>query len=122
MKRTTALIASVALALSLAACGSSSDSSTSSAPAVSSSPGVAVESSAGSVAPIPDRQTLIDKIRADGMSSGFSTEQVDCIIDAISPLDASQLQAGLDGTPDAATEIIMGAASEKCLTASPAAS
>jgi len=114
----------VALALTLAACGSSSDDNSSSAPA--STPASAAASAAASGESVtPDRQTLIDEIRADGEASGAPAEQIDCVIDAIDALDAEQLQSIKDGTPNEETQQVMAAASAKCLpssAASPAAS
>lgn len=120
MKRTAAIIASVALTLTLAACGSSSsDGTTSAAPDTSSAP--STDSSA--LVETPDRQTLIDELRADGEASGATAEQIDCVINAIESLDAGQLQSIKDGTPSADTQEVMTAASETCLpSASPAAS
>jgi len=127
MKRTAAILASAALALSLAACGSSSssDSSSSAAPVESSAPAASTAPSTESseLVETPDRQTLIDELRADGESSGATTEQIDCVINAIESLDAGELQSIKDGTPSAETQEVMTAASATCLpSASPAAS
>ncbi|MDO8731309.1 MAG: hypothetical protein Q7L55_01850 [Actinomycetota bacterium] len=103
MKRTLAVTMGLALALTLAACGGNS-------------------SDAGT---IPDRDALIADLRADGEKNGAPTEQIDCVVDAISELDAAQLQSVKDGTPDAATLAVMTAASDKCIpkdSPSPAAS
>lgn len=107
MKRTAAIIASAALALTLAACGgSSSDSSTSSAPLVT-----------------PERLALIDELRADGEASGASAEEISCVIQAIEQLGVAELESVKNGTQTAETQAVMTAASEKCLAvASPAAS
>ncbi len=127
MKRTAAIFASVALTLTLAACGSSSSSDTSSsvAPVESSAPAASTAPSAESseLVETPDRQTLIDELRADGEASGATAEQIDCVINAIESLDAGELQTIKDGTPSAETQEVMTAASTQCLPApSPAAS
>jgi len=107
MKRTAAILASAALALSLAACGgSSSDDSPSSDPLVS-----------------PERLALIDEMRAEGEASGASAEEISCVIQAIEQLSVADLESVKNGTQTEETQAVMTAASEKCLAvASPAAS
>ena len=120
MKRTLVLTMGLALALTLAACSSNNSDSTSSA-----SPLTTAAPTDTSASTAPNREELIAELRADGEKNGAPTEQIDCVVDAISSLTAEQLQSVKDGTPDAATQSVMTAASDKCIpseSASPAAS
>lgn len=116
MNRTLAVTLGLALTLTLAACGSnSSDSDSSPAPAAST-----VDSGA-----TPDRDALIAELRADGEANGATPEQIECVVNALEPLDAAQLQSIKDGTPDADTLAVQTEASDECIpsdAASPEAS
>ncbi len=114
MKRTLVVTMGLALALTLAGCSGSSDSNTTPAPSAS-----AAATDAGAT---PDRDALIAELRADGEANGASAEEIDCVVNALESLDATQLQSMKDGSPDADTQSVMDAASKECLptdTASP---
>ena len=92
MKRTSALIAGLALALSLAACGGSGGGGD------------------------DKKSALLDELRKDALSSGATQEQVDCVIAAIDDLSAEQLQSLKDDSPSAETQAAVGAAFGACVT------
>ena len=91
MKRSSALIAGFALALSLAACG-------------------------GGGGGDDQKKALLDELRQDALTSVATQEQVDCVIAAIDDLSGEELQSLKDDKPSAETQAAVGAAFGACVT------